>query len=293
MITDSNQAILARNTEEWTREILNFVEKYSDNMVGRKIVNVRNIGADVAVDVVQTFDKKGADALICAKGTVPSGTGSSVIETKHSIYQLLAGFDIHEKDLKLDPKLKNRNIDICMRRVHRAEDELVINGNTALNINGITDGIPTANQITVAGAGGTLANNGAWNGSEANDIYQDVLNAIGMLDTDFDAAWIAGNPVDINYVRGMDSERNPYWETLRGLFNATKPEDFLFKSNRFTAGTVIVGVKDPDAAELVIGENPKVTALPIQRGQMYPVEITAWETFEKHNTDCFASIATG
>lgn len=289
MITkDAVGGILQRKAEVWEREILDYIEKYSHNMIARKVLPIRNVGKDAEIDVVSTYESTGRGAIIAAKGVVPSGSKVKVKSTSHTIYQILDGFDLHEKDLNIEPKLKNRNVDLCMRNVHKAEDELALNGKTSINVNGISDAPALSSNTTTA-----AQNHGAWDGSEANDIHADIIRAINQLDTDFDAAWILGNPIDINYLNALDSERQPYWRTIVDLFDgATKKTDFLFKSNRITAGTVYVGVKDILAAELVVSENATVATLPMQRGRLYPVEIYEWVTVEIHNTNAFASIVT-
>jgi len=285
---DSVSAILQHKAEAWEREILDYIERYSDNMVARKILPIRNVGASIEIDVVTTYDRTGGGAAVCAKGVVPSPTGVRAKRTNHSIYQILDGFDIHEKDLNLDPKLKAREIDICMRNIHKAEDDLCLNGSTTLNVTGITSAVPSSNQIS------TSTNHGAWDSSEANDIHADFVAAINLIDSDFEPVFCAGNPTDINYLNTLDSERQPYWKTVIDLFPGAKSKsDFLFKSNRITAGTVYIGPKDVLAAELVVSENPKVVTLPLQRGRVYPVEVYEWVTPEIHNTDAFVSIATG
>ncbi|MDP8238345.1 MAG: hypothetical protein P9X24_04590 [Candidatus Hatepunaea meridiana] len=286
---DALGSITDHSVEVWKQVVANYIEKHSDNMISRQILDVRKVGTDAGIDVVTTYDARdSAYAKICAKGTVPSGSGVSVGTTKYEIYQILDGFDIHEKDLELDPKLKARNIDMCTRNIHRKEDDVVVNGETALNLDGIADIVPSGNKIT------TSTNAGAWSGTEANDIYQDVLVAIGMLDTDFEPSWILGHPTDINYLNGMDSERIPYWKTVIDLFKGAKTkDDFMKKSNRCTEGTVFIGCKDEKAGELVVSEELTVKALPMQRGRVYPVELYEWVTPEFHTADAYAQIATG
>lgn len=285
--TDAAGGILKRKAEVWEAEILNYREKFSDNMVGRKILSVRKAGADAEIDVVTQYDRQGKGAIVAAKGVVPSGSKVSVKSTSHDIYQILDGFSLHEKDMNIDPKLKNREIDLCMRNIHREEDNLVINGDTTLNLNGIAD-VSSNNQIT------TSTNHGAWDGTEANDIHADFISAIVLIDSDFEVSFVVGNPTDINYLNTLDSERQPYWKTLIDLFQgAKKKQDFMFKTNRATAGTVYLGPTDPLAAELVVSENPTVRTLPMQPGGNFPVEIYEWVTPEIHNTDSMAEIATG
>jgi len=287
LTTDAAGGILKRNAELYEGMILNYAEKFSDNMVGRKILSVRKAPKDKEIDVISQYDRQGAGAIVAAKGAIPAGSKVSVKATSFPIYQILDGFVMNEKDMTVDPKLQKKNVDLCMKNIHRTEDDLCINGDTTLNLNGIAD-VASNNALT------TSTNHGAWDGTEANDIHADYVGAIGLMDTDFDAAFTVGNPVDMNYLNTLDSERQPYWKTLIDLFPAArKKEDFIFKSNRCTAATVFLGPTDSDAAELVVAENPTVRTLSLQSGGNYPVEIYEWVTPEIHNTDSMAQIATG
>jgi len=285
--TDAAGGILKNKAEQYTAEILKYREKFSDNMVARSIFSIRRAPKNILTDIVQTHERQGRGAVVAASGVIPSGSKTSVKSTAFPVYQILDGFVLTEKDMQIDSKLKSRNVDLCMRNIHKTEDDLAINGDTTLNLNGIAD-VSSNNQIT------TSTNHGNWDGSESNDIHADFISAIVLMNSEYDPSFVVGNPVDINYLNTLDSERQPYWKTLIDLFpGATKKESFIYKSNRVTAGTVYIGPMDPRAAELVVVENPTVRTLPIQSGGNYPVELFEWVTPEIHDSDSMAEIATG
>jgi len=279
--------IMQTKVEAFDRMIANYINTYDHNRVARKILSTRNVGANIATDVVTTYEETGAEAVIAARGTIPSNSGSTPNEKKHTLYQILSGFQIHNKDMQEDSKLHARNVDICMRKLHKKEDDFAINGSSTLNVNGIADAPTSANTIT------TSTNNGAWAATESNDIYQDFVIAKGMLDSDLSPAGVLCNPTDANYLLGMDSERKVYWESIRGLFRAREFDDFVFQSNRVTAGNVYMFAKGPEVAEIVIAENAKTIIYPMMPGEVHPVEIKEWVTIEIHNPDGFVKIATG
>ncbi len=268
-------------------KILEYVDNYYDNMVGRKLLSTRKVAATAATDIITEYHRKGRGAVVAPKGAVPHGSGTDVRQVSHNVVQILDGFVLNEKDMQQDPKLQGRNIDVCMDNIHREEDNVAINGHTASNIDGLAD--ITSNAIT------TSTNCGAWNPqSEANDIYQDVLNAINLMDSRYEPAWLAGHPTDINYLLGMDSERNQYWKSIVSLFDGARTfKDFAVKSKQFTEGTVYIGPKNGAVAEFVVSENPKIRKLPMQSGGNLPIELYEWIAVEYHNADAFVKIATG
>jgi uncharacterized linocin/CFP29 family protein len=283
--SDSAMGIPARNVEEWTKILAAYAEDYKDNMVARKILPIRNVGSTIDTDVVTIMDATDdSDILITAKGA-RGNVGNTFVSTKNfTIYQLKESFYVHERDLAQDPKLKAKEVERCTKMIHRKEDKLALNGYSAANITGITGCVAAANTIT---------NNGAWDQSEACDMHQDILNAIATLNTNFEPSYILGNPTDINKLNGLDSKRQPYWMTIVDLFpGAKKKEDFLVKSAHVTAGNVYIGCKDPDAAELVISQNPKLKTYTMTEEDLFPVSLSEWLTVEIHDIDAFAKIPT-
>ena len=286
MISDDS-ATLNHFVEMWEREIADYVERYKDNMTSRNVMHVRNVGAEVAIDVVTNYDRTGPDAQITAKGAVPKSMGLSASDTKHDIYQIATGFHISQKDLSLDPKQKNRLIDIAMRDIHRKEDDITLNGVTALNLNGIAD-------AAAANANGTVTAAGAWSGETGTDIYDDINSALALMDDEFEPMYLVGKRTDLLYLNRMDSERQPYWKTIAPLFN--KPEgdrSWVWNTNHITAGKVYLIPKDFMAGELVVSEN--ATIEPLYNGGLGPgknfyFEIGEWIVPEFHNNDAFVEI---
>ena len=189
----NDAAILQHFVEEWEREIALYVEKYRDNMAARNVLPVRNVGEDIAIDVVQKYDRTGPSAQVVAKGSVPQTMGISATSAKHEVFQIATGFRLNAKDLKLDPKSKVRLVDIAMRDMHRAEDDFALNGNTELNVNGLVD----AAQANANGKITTSTNKGKWSGETGTDIYDDINTAIGLMDGDFEPAYLIGNRTDL------------------------------------------------------------------------------------------------
>lgn len=76
MISNDDASILQEAREEWTKEMVRYIEKNKDNMTARNILETRDIGADVEIDIVTNYDRTGPGAQIVAKGTPPDKTGT-------------------------------------------------------------------------------------------------------------------------------------------------------------------------------------------------------------------------
>lgn len=284
--------ILQHSIEEWTKEIKDYVSKIADKMISRQLLPVRKVGADVGIDQVTTYDRTGAGAKIVAKGARAEGSGSVASNVSHEIYQLLDKFYIHEKDIKHDPKLKNRNVQIILGNIHRAENDLVVNGDTNHNISGIVD----AARANTNGLIDETETTGDWDGSDTSrDIYNDTLLGLSMIDGDYDARFLLMNKIDSRYMFAKDSEGVPYWKSVCSLFGKT-PQDpidsWLIKADTsvLAQGYVYLCAYDPDVAELVISENPTLRAIALQEGGNYPIEMYEWLVPEFHNNQAFAEI---
>jgi len=288
-----------RFLEAWGREIVRYAQRNLDNMLARNVLELRKVSKDVQVDVLVKYDKTGQGAQVVAKGAVPGKSGVSATTDKQDIFQLMDGFDIHQKDLNTDPKTYNRLVDICLKNIHRLEDSLAVNGDTKLNLKGIV-GAAQANtngKIVASGATGKNENNhGAWDGSEANDIHADILAAIERLDSNYKPRYLVGNRIDVMRLFTLDSERQPYYATVAPLFGFTDRDNplktWIFETGAIAAGKVYVCAKDPEAAEFVVSENPRPRKIPLQRGGMYPVEIACWSVPRIYDDNAFVEIAT-
>ena len=287
---ENDAAIPERFVEVWDAEIALYVEKYKDNMVARQILEQRTVGEEVQIDVVQKFDRTGPGAQITAKGDAPDSMGLSNKTVKHEVYQIATGFHINRKDLKSDPQTKNLLVDIAMRDIHRAEDDFALNGSSTHNVNGIV----AAAVLNSNGKITASTNKGKWSGETGTDIYDDINSAIALMDDDFDPAFLVGCRSDMLNLNRMDSERQPYYQTISGLFGKKDEKDksWMVMTNHLTAGKVYVIPKDFMAGELVIAENAHIIDdYPMQPGQNFWVELTSWVVPEMHQNDAFVEIA--
>jgi hypothetical protein len=281
---------LKHHVEEWTRRITAYVDRYKDNMTARNIMDVRNVGADIAIDVVETFDDVGTEAAIVAKGAVPETIGLKASSVDHNIFQVSIGFQVSKKDILLDPSSQNRKIDLGMRLIHRKEDDLVINGSTPYNITGLV-GAAQANENGTITSG---TNAGKWSGETGTDIYDDINEGMDLIDGEFDAAYLVGNKSDIKYLNRMDSERHPYHKDVAGLFGKKESDiSWMWRTNAVTAGKVYLVPKDFMAGEFVVSENPSIDPLyngGLGPGKNFAFEMGGWCVPELHDANAFVEI---
>lgn len=288
MITN-DAAILERMIENWEKELKDYISKLEDKIISRKLLPTRKAGADVMYDIVTRYDRTGAGAQIMAKGAVPKGSGVDATTETHMLYQLLDGFLIHEKDMKLDPKLKGRELEIVLNNIHRAENILVCQGSEPHGINGLQGIVPGGNKLNAGDK---------WDrtGSATTDYYSDMLDCINAVDPDFEPRWIIGNRFDLNQLYWLsDDTKQPVWKQIASLFGKreTDPMDSWMISvgdATLPKGKVYIAPYDPSAAELVISENPTLRAIPQQRGGNYPIEMYEWLTTEWHEPDAFVEL---
>jgi len=287
----NDSAILSHFVEAWQREIALYIEKYKDNMAARNLLPVRFVGESVQIDVVQKYDRSGPGAQIVAKGSAPDTMGVTSSTENHEMYQIATGFYLNAKDLASDPNTKLRLVDIAMRDVHRAEDDFALNGKSSLNVKGIVG----AAQANANGKITTSTNKGAWSGETGTDIYDDINTAIGLMDGDFEPAYLVGNRTDLLRLNRPDSERQPYYKSIAGLFGKTDENDksWMWMTNHITAGHVYVIPKDFLAGEFVVAENAHLIEYPMQAGQNYYFELVSWVAPEIHQKNAFVEIATG
>ena len=291
----NDAAILEHFIENWGKVIDDWADENQDNMTARNIMNYRKVDKSVQIDVVQTIDRTGPAAQITAKGAVPKTMGSKVSNEKYEIYQISTMFNLSKKDLGSSPSLKNRMIEMAMDDIHRAEDDLALNGNTPLNIPGIvTAARANSNgKITeAASAGINTGNKGKWIGESSTDIYDDVNTAIGKLGSNYKPAFLVGNSKDIRLLFRMDSERQQYYKTMSILFGKKDPDDvsWIWETDLLPVNFVYIVTKNTKVADFVVSENPDVTAYPLAPGKNYPIEIGGWSVPEIYDNDGFVEI---
>jgi hypothetical protein len=291
----NDAAILAHFVENWEKVIENWADENKDNLTARNILNYRKVDENVQIDVVQTIDRTGPGAQITAKGAVPKSMGTSVTNEKYEIFQISTLLNLSQKDLGAAPSLKNRMVEIALDDIHRAEDDLALNGNTPLNIPGI---VPAARlnsngKITQAASSGiNTGNKGKWTGEAGTDIYDDVNTAIGKLGSNYKPAFLVGNSKDIRLLFRLDSERQQYYKTMSILFGKKDPDDvsWIWETDILPRNYVYVVCKNTKVADFVVSENPGVTTYPLAPGKVFPIEIGGWSVPEIFDNDGFVEI---
>jgi len=289
MITNDDSAILQEASEEWTKEMVRYVEKHKDNMTARNILETRTIGADVEIDIITNYDRTGPGAQIVAKGTPPDKAGTKTYTDQFNIYQIATGFNVNAKDLKKDPKIKNRQIDICMRDIHRAEDRFALFGDSKLGVMGIIDAAQANENGTITSS----TNAGAWTGETGTDIYDDLNVALGKMDAEFEPAYLLGSRTALQNLNRMNSERIPYYKEVAGLFGKKNENDksWMWTTDQLNdINKVYLIPKDMMAGEYVISENPRIVNYNMQPGENYPIEIVSWSAPEIHDPNAFVEI---
>ena len=291
----NDAAILEHFIEAWDKVIDDWADENKDNMTARNIMNYRKVDESVQIDVVQTIDRTGPGAQITAKGAVPKTMGSKVTNEKYEIFQIATMFNLSQKDLSSSPSLKNRMIEIAMDDIHRAEDDLALNGNTKLNVTGIVAAArANANgKLVASGASGNDTNNkGKWAGESSTDIYDDVNTAIGKLGSNYKPSFLVGNSKDIRLLFRMDSERQQYYKTMSILFGKKDPDDvsWIWQSDHLAQNYVYLVCKNTKVADFVVSENPEVTPYALSPGKVYPIEIGGWAVPEIYDNDGFVEI---
>lgn len=291
--------------------ITDYVSKYKDNMTLRNVVAKKSVIDPAAdIDLVMRYNvDTNESAQVMAKGAVSYSLEESGTMDKYTVLQIGKGFKIYEKDLKKDPALQSRKIDICTRLIHRLEDQFCILGSTDYAIKGFSgaaDENPNggilaygASPVTTA-SGSSIPNNGAWDGSSANgrrDIYADLLEATTRIDPDFGfvPAFFLGNIRTCARLFEPDSERDPFADNCCGLFGKSKGDySWIWRSNHIPDGVGYVIPKDMIAAEFAIQSELQVnTDYPIHEGRYWPVDLTEWIVpIEVHRPQAIVKIIT-
>jgi len=281
-------AILEHFVEELKKVIPQWVDEHKQNMTARNIFHRRDVGADATIDVVEKYDRTGQGAEITAKGAVPKTFGMKTTSDNFSIHQIATGFNISKKDLKLSPESKARMVEIALNNIHEKEDDIALNGSDAHNITGVV-GAAEANangKITAA------TNKGKWAGETGTDIFTDVSDGIGLLDSKYKPSYLVGNSLDMRYLYHKDSERNMYYEDMGILFEKTNPKDtsWIWASDYISRGKVYIVSKDTMVADFVVSEDPGIVVYALAPGQNYPFEVFSWSEPEIYANEGFVEI---
>jgi len=289
-------------TEVFEREILNYQQKQRDVLLARNLSTIRNVGASVQTATVTFYEKSGGNttinAAVTAKGDTPPQIGVKGKQVSHAMYQFSVKFSINERDLALDPRQQARKVDVATRDIHRLEDYIWINGDTATGLTGLVtaaranpNGI--VDQYGTSSSAPNIDSPGNWAGTDTDiDIYTDVMEACDRIGDNFTPAYLLGQRKDIAPIRKMDDMRKRYADEILDLFGATKTSDFIRTSAYVPTGYVYVVAKDMEGTEFVISEDLRVdTSVGKDEGGNFPVVLREWiNPVENHTNDWVAEI---
>jgi len=302
MTMNYSSSIPAHLTEAFEREVLNYQQKQRDSMVARNLSTMRNVGPTIQTDTVTFYEKTAGNtvitAAITAKGDTPPIVGAKGKEVSHVMYQFGATVRINERDLNLDPKQLSRKIDIATRDIHRLEDYIWINGDTATGLTGLV----TAAQANPNGrvrAYGTSASSpsvdsiGNWTGTDSYiDIYTDIMEMCDRIGDNFNPKFLLGRRADLAPIRKMDDMRKRYIDDILDLFGAANTQQFIKTSAYVPAGYVYVVAQDMEGTEFVVSEDLRVdTSVGKDTGGNFPVVLREWvNPCEFHSNEIAAEI---
>lgn len=288
----NDESIRQEAVENYSLQIKKYFEENYDNMLARNVLTQRKVGADVEFDIVEEYSRTGQGAQIVPKGGTPTKLGINFKRVTFPMYQIMAGFSVNAKDIKIDPKTKSRKLEIGMADVKRKEDYVTINGDSTYGITGIVG----AAQANTNGTITTSTNAGAWSGESTTDIYSDIVLAKSKLDAKFrnEKLFLIGNSTTMGYLDRMNSERIPYAMEIARLFTKNANDtSWMWTNDYVPSGYAYLCTKNVEAGEFVVSENPYVTPYAMTSGQNYPFEISEWATPEIHDNNGFVQIAVG
>ena len=287
----------------WVREINQYELNYRPEMVARNVLPRREVGPQIDIDAISYYQSTSGRAQIVAKGAAPQPFTMKTKVEKHEMYQFMDGFMVNERDLAKaqGATMKAKEIDSALAMIHSAEDYILMNGDSDLGIDGIVDvahanenGKILANNGTATG--NDIVNMGAWDGSgDTRDPYEDVVNAIRMMDHRFKPYALIADRTTMAYLNMKDSERIPFWKGMGPLFGkADDDRSWMIESQHTPAGHAYVIPYDPQAAEFVVSQDIDIADdYPKQPGGNYYVEIKEWiHPVEIHVRTAFVEICT-
>lgn len=295
--------IPAETTQSWSRMVLDYDKAHKDNYSARNLLSLRGVGSTVMKDTIRRVEGSGGNdyipAKVTAKGATPETTGVKVREVDFNMYQISVGFLINEKDLAAAPELRQRDVDWCVKNIHRREDYMLFNGDSTINLSSLGTFAATNpnGKIVASGASGSDANNaGAWDGTDTTiDIHADVIvEGCSRLGTDYKPTKLVCARSVGKHIKRLDDMRKSYADEICGEFGA-KPGDFswIWETDYMPAGYAYIIGKDSDAAEFVVAEDVRVDSdYAKQPGGNYYTEIKEWVSIEMHDPEAFVSIAT-
>jgi hypothetical protein len=236
-----------------------------DNQMARQLIAFRGLSETTEEYEVQRLDISGEEARPQAKSEPGNNISVGMGTEFAKIWRWALGFELNEDDLKKDPRLQGWHIEAILSKIYRAEDKAFINGIATKGISGLLT-YARANEkgkIVDTGASGANINNvGAWLTSDTNrDIYQDILNARGMLRGKYQSnlrnIFLVGNAKSLAALDQKDpysDNSTPISASVAPLLGRTANEpvtSWKFINDQIADNYVYLIVKNAEVAELL------------------------------------------
>jgi hypothetical protein len=288
-------------TTAWVMAINNYELNYRPELIARNVLPYRDVGAQIDIDAITYHQSTSGLADFIAKGASPAPVTMRSKTEKHDMFQISTGFYVNERDLAKQEgaTMKAKELDDCLAKIHAREDYTLMNGNTGLGITGIV-GHAHANErgkVVASGASGNDVNNmGAWDGTDdTRDPYEDVVNAIKLMDWRFKPYALLADRPTISYLNMKDSERIPFWVDMCALFGkADDDRSWMIESQFCPTGYAYIIPYNPQAAEFVVSQEIDIIDdYPKEKGGNYWIEVREWlNPVEIHVPEAFVEIST-
>jgi hypothetical protein len=249
----------------WYDAINEWFSTNLDNQMARKCCVVTTVAETTEEYEISKIDFSGSDVVPQGKKNPGQEVSIGAATDTTPLWRWPDYFTLNEADLKKDPALQSRYVEACIAKIFRGEDKVFYAGRAVNNITGFataaaanTNGIISA----AASSGADTGNTGAWLTSDTNrDIYEDIRNARGKLDSKFrnrlTNLYLVGN------ANSMDAlaQKDPYNDNSTPVSMSVAPllgrspndpvGDWAIINDQIAANVIYLITKDRQAAELI------------------------------------------
>ena len=304
-MADNNLHYGSYITEEmtiaWVQAINDWELNYRNELTARTVMPYRSIGPQMDIDATSHHMSTSGLADFVAKGATPTPITMKTAVEKNEMFQIATGFFVNERDLAKaeGATMKQAELNACLQMIHAREDYTLLNGNTELGISGIVTKAHanTRGKIVASGASGAEMNNmGAWDGTDdTRDPYEDVANAVSMMDYRFKPYALLADRATIRYLNMKDSERIPFAEDMGPLFG--KPEgdrSWMIESQFTPTGYCYLVPYNPQAGEFISSQEIDIKDDYAQMpGGNFYIELKEWcNPAAIHSPNAYVEIRT-
>lgn len=257
----------------WQEAINEWMDANLDNHLARKTTELRQVDSTVEQYEISRIDFTGNDVIPTAKATPGKEVTIGKATELTPIWRWADYFMINEADLKKSPTLTSQYVEACMAKIYRGEDKVWYSGRTVNNIVGMKAASEAnANgKIVAAGATGNDTNNGgAWLTDDGTrDIYQDMVNGLGKLDSKYQTPAknikvVCNSTTKMAFLQKdpYSDDSQPVYRSIAPLFDSNAEKmpigDWLIVNDQIDDNYVFLVAKNRQAAELIQAQVPTI-----------------------------------